>query len=483
MKQKRVSKTNLLVYVFISSFLLSFMSCDRNNTKLPLLKVSANKHFLVDKNDNPFFWLGDTGWLLFRNLNRDEAEIYLEDRKQKGFNVIQVMLIHDINTMVNAYGDSALINKNLAALNITEGSDPTDEQQYDFWDHVDYTITLAEEKGLYMALVPIWGFNIRDGCATLDEAEVYATFLANRYKDQSNIIWLNGGDVLGTDSLNIWQTIGNTINEIDANHLMTFHPSGRTMSSDWFHNEEWLDFNMFQSGHRRYDQDDTERAYGQDNWRYVLEDYSKEPVKPTIDGGPSYEHVPHELHDTSQPRWTDDDARRYAYWSVFAGAFGHTYGHLSIMQFYTQGDTTASYDPQTVWQDALDAPGASQMQHLKTLMLSRSFLDRIPDQSLIAENQGNKYNHLVATRGNDYAFIYTYTGKNIKINMGKINGNKVLAWWFNPRNGEAQGIGVLKNKGVFELDAPGESADGHDWVLVLHTYEKSDYNTFDTNKK
>jgi hypothetical protein len=50
----------------------------------------------------------------------------------------------------------------------------------------------------------------------------------------------------------------------------------------------WLDFNMFQSGHRRYDQDDTPGAKGEANWRYVNEDYAKEPPKPTLDGEPSY---------------------------------------------------------------------------------------------------------------------------------------------------------------------------------------------------
>ena len=45
---------------------------------------------------------------------------------------------------------------------------------------------------------------------------------------------------------------------------------------------------MFQSGHRRYDQDDTPGAKGEANWRYVNEDYAKEPPKPTLDGEPSY---------------------------------------------------------------------------------------------------------------------------------------------------------------------------------------------------
>ena len=96
----------------------------------------------------------------------------------------------------------------------------------------------------------------------------------------------------------------------------------------------WLDFNMFQSGHRRYDQDDTPGAKGEANWRYVNEDYAKEPPKPTLDGEPSYENIPQGLHDPKQPYWTDMECRRYAYWSVFAGSAGHTYGNNAVMQMH-----------------------------------------------------------------------------------------------------------------------------------------------------
>jgi hypothetical protein len=46
------------------------------------------------------------------------------------------------------------------------------------------------------------------------------------------------------------------------------HPFGRTQSSGWFHQENWLDFNMFQSGHRDYAQDinQADLRYGEDNW-------------------------------------------------------------------------------------------------------------------------------------------------------------------------------------------------------------------------
>ena len=63
---------------------------------LSKLTVSGNGRFIMQEDGKPFFWLGDTGWLLFNRLNKKEAEYYLEVRRQQGFNVIQVMGIHDL---------------------------------------------------------------------------------------------------------------------------------------------------------------------------------------------------------------------------------------------------------------------------------------------------------------------------------------------------------------------------------------------------
>lgn len=436
---------------------------------MPLLKVSENGRFFMTEDGKPFFWLGDTGWLLFNKLKREEADQYLEDRKKKGFNVIQVMVLHTVPS-ANVYGDSAMIAGDISRPDTTAGNSVTDTAQYDFWDHVDYVVDKAAEKGIYMALVPVWGSPVKDGRVTPAQAAKYAEFLANRYKNRRNIIWLNGGDIKGSDSLAVWQTIGSTIHELDSNHLMTFHPRGRTASSEWFHNEKWLDFNMVQSGHRRYDQDTSAnetRHFGEDNWKFMEYDYKLSPVKPTIDGEPSYEGIPQGLHDTTEIRWTDRDVRRYGYWSVFAGAFGYTYGQNSVMQMHGTSDKTSAYGSHELWSSAINTPGASQMVHLKTLMLSRPFFERVPDQSLIAGKQGEKYNRLIATRGENYAFVYAYTGRNMEINMGKIKGDKVKASWFNPRDGKITEIGEFDNKGVKEFNPPGEEKEGNDWVLIL----------------
>ena len=58
------------------------------------LHISSNKKYLM-KGDKPFFWLGDTAWMLFTNISYEEAYTYLKNRADKGFNVIQSVLINN----------------------------------------------------------------------------------------------------------------------------------------------------------------------------------------------------------------------------------------------------------------------------------------------------------------------------------------------------------------------------------------------------
>jgi hypothetical protein len=456
-----------IILLSVLVFLQLFASCTDNNLLLPRLKVSENKRFLVTENGDPFFWLGDTGWMLFTKLTREEAETYLENRKQQGFNVIQVMILHDLRNEVNAYGDTALTGNRIDQPKVTPGSSFADAKQYDFWDHVDYLVDLAAKKGLYMAMVPVWGSNVRSGLITREQAEKYALWIAERFRNRHNVIWINGGDVRGDDSTAIWNIIGSTIRKTSKNQLITYHPFGRTQSSTWFHNEQWIDLNMFQSGHRRYDQDTTGLAYGEDNWKYASDDYLKKPVRPTIDGEPSYEGIPQGLHDTTQPYWTDSDVRRYAYWSVFAGCCGFTYGNNSIMQFYKPSDMNPAYGAKEYWNVALNAPGASHMKYLKQLILSKPYFERVPAGELLAGKQGTKYDYIAITRGKDYVFAYTYNGSDISLDMKMLSWPEYKISWFDPRNGKVTYYSKSKNSGITAFDPPGEKTNGNDWVLIL----------------
>lgn len=432
------------------------------------LKVSPNGRFFTE-NNKPFFWQGDTAWLLLKKCTREETINYLDTRKKQGFNVVQVMLLHDLKNPTNVYGKKAIEGTDVSKIITTKGNNPQNSDEYDYWDHVEWVIDQAAKRKMYMALVPIWGSNVKADSVSESQAKSYAEFLANSYKNKPNIIWLNGGDLRGDDHQNIWNIIGKTLKANDKNHLVGFHPRGRTMSSEWFHNENWLDFNMFQSGHRNYAQDnspDETHHFGEDNWRYVQNDYALKPIKPTFDGEPSYENIPQGLHDPKQPRWNDSDVRRYAYWSVFAGGAGFTYGENSVMQFYKKGELNPAYGAEIDWRESINANGANQMQFLKKLILSKPYFERLPANDLVA-NQGEKYDYIAAAKGKTYALFYTYTGRRITVKMGFLKDSKITFYWLNPTDGTYSAKNALPNQGVQTFNPPSNKKGGNDWVLIL----------------
>jgi hypothetical protein len=226
---------------------------------------------------------------------------------------------------------------------------------------------------------------------------------------------------------------------------------------------------MFQSGHKNYAQDTSSKEknhYGEDNWKFVNVDYNKQPVKPTLDGEPSYENIPHGLHDSLEKRWTAADIRRYAYWSVFAGGAGFTYGENAIMQYHKNGENGGSFGVNQDWNETINAPGATQMQFLKKLMLDRSYFDRVPAQDLIINN-GEKYEGIIATKGNNYAMFYVYNGREFKVAIDKLGFKPSKASWFDPRNGEKMMIVIGESTATASFDPPGENENGNDWVLIL----------------
>ncbi len=424
------------------------------------LKVSENNRYIVHENGKPFFWLGNTAWLLPERLNRDEVEFFLEKDRLAGYNVEQIQVLNAIPTF-NIYGHAA----NNAEFDFSKVSQPG---VYGYWEHLDYIVDVAAQNGIYIAMDCIWGSMINQ--MDVKKAQSLGRFLAERYKDKPNIIWMIGGDIKGDKSPEVWDAMARAIKKIDNNHIMTFHPRGRTTSAWWFNDREWLDFNMFQSGHRRYGQRKGDGDYTikdnteEDNWRYVDMSFEKNPIKPTIDGEPSYEDIPQGLHDFNEARWMDYDVRRYAYWAVFGGAFGHTYGHNSVMQFIRPG-VKASFGAEKPWWEAMEDPGYNQMKYLKWLMLSFPFTEGKADQSVIAGQNGERYDRVIAMRGGDFMLVYNYSGRPMSIDLTKISGTKKNVWWMNPADGTLSYIGEMDSK-VTEFTYDAAYLRGSDRVLI-----------------
>lgn len=71
------------------------------------LQVSANQRFLQFENGQPFFMLGDTGWLLPERLDRAEAQYYLQKCRVAGFNTVLIQVM-DGTPSFNIYGQQSL---------------------------------------------------------------------------------------------------------------------------------------------------------------------------------------------------------------------------------------------------------------------------------------------------------------------------------------------------------------------------------------
>jgi hypothetical protein len=120
------------------------------------------------------------------------------------------------------------------------------------------------------------------------------------------------------------------------------------------------------------------------------------------------------------------------------------------------------------WRESLKLPGSSQVQYLRYLIESRPMLDRVPDQSLLADGDLPALKRVEATRARDgsYAFIYTADGEPFTLQTNKLSGRKLVAWWYDPRTGKAKRSGSLARNKIHEFTPP-SSGIGNDWVLVL----------------
>lgn len=430
------------------------------------LRVSALGPYFEQADGAPFFWLGDTTWLMPQKLTRDEIKTYFANRQAKGFNVVQLCVVQFLNDKT-IDGHTALVGEDITKLNVTPGADPADPAQYDYWDHVDYIIATAAAHDCYVAIAPVWSHMVKRAPLSAQQVGAYIEQVARRYRDRPNVIWLNGGSGRGHENTEVWQIIGYTLQRENPHQLVSYHPFGRTVTTEWFAGAPWIDFHLFTSGHRRYDQDTEGRKYGEDNWRYVLEARAADPARPVLDAEPAYENTPQGLHKPEEPYWTANDSRRYAYWSVFAGAAGHTFGENSVRQVYIATEKKPASGAKGFIMDRLETDGACQMVHLKTLMLSRPFFDRVADQSLVAGDEGEKYERVLVTRGAGHLFAYTYTGRAFSLNLGRLTGDALAVSWFNPRTGETTAAGTVANTGTVRFDPPGEPAPGQDWVLIL----------------
>lgn len=433
------------------------------------IQVHPDQKYLMTAEGEPFFWLADTAWELFHRLDEKEATDYLDTRQKQGFNVVQAVVLAELDGVHTPNANGDLPFSDIEKWEYNEA----------YFQHVDRILKLALERNIHIALLPTWGdklfkesWGVGPEIFTSATAYSYGKWIGNRYKNHENLIWVLGGDRnprIDSQDVEVWNQMARGILESqnpDNPILITFHPqpTGPGGSSNWFHNADWLDFNMHQTGH----------CPNQATYEKITHDLNLSPKKPTIDGEPMYEEHPKCFNAKELGYSEAADIRRIMYWNVFAGAAGQSYGCHAVWQMYDL-DKTPVNAPLKPWHQSLNLEVANQVKHLKNLMLSRPYFDRIPDQSLIGTTQSYNDSYLAASRNQSgtYALIYSPTGLDIPLNLSKMKGDRFRLTWFDPRTGvqfpgnNGEIVGKEKNQTV----SPPSSGRGNDWVLIVDSMD------------
>ncbi len=439
------------------------------------LAVSADGRGLVHADGSGFLWLADTAWELLHRCTRAEIAAYLDLRAAQGFTVIQTVALAELDGLraPNAEGHLPF-----------RGEDPGAPEPA-YWDLVDWTLTEAERRGMAVALLPTWGDKVSHwgvGPRIFDatNAAAYGRWLGARYRDRRNLVWVIGGDRsptvdfpggdcrrLDPEVVAIWRALAQGVRQGDGGrHLMTYHTWGGDSSGRYWHDEDWLSFNSEQNGHDAHP----------DVWNRIATDRERRPTRPVIDIEPCYEEIPIGFNHRLNGWGSAWNVRWFAWIEILAGTCGHTYGCNGVWQMYALGREKAC-DARTTWFDSMQLPGAWDMGHLRDLLLSRPFPSLQPCQELLVGPAGSGPERRQAARAADgsWAAIYSAQGRPFTIDLTLIPAPRIRAWWYDPRSGIAQEIGIVERHPEAGFQPPTAGGDGgydQDWLLVADDAER-----------
>ena len=422
------------------------------------LRVAPSGRFLQTEDGAPFFYLGDTAWELFHRLSADEAQLYLNDRAGKGFTVVQAVVLGEISglTVPNANGDVPFTD--LETLEWNEA----------YFRHVDRIVEMANERGVYIGMLPSWGCFWHSGSDTcvFDEpkARAYAEKLAARYRD-AGVIWVLGGDrrpVRERDQRVVAAFAEGLRVGDGGSHLITFHPCGPGMSAEHFHSAPWLDFNMCQSSHA---------ARNHDNGALIRHCRALEPVKPVLDGEPRYEQIPVGFYNVGMNpavRFDDYDARQAAYFAVFSGACGHTYGNNNVWQMYAPGREPRIH-ANVAWSEAIHHPGSRQVGYLRALMERIDFSRLEPANEWLVGDTHTDCGPILALKHQENAWMAVYSpdGSQFELDQAWMNDAAYESCWFSPAYNTTYPLHRPSDNAAFQSYVPPTCGRGCDWVLLL----------------
>jgi Protein of unknown function (DUF4038)/Putative collagen-binding domain of a collagenase len=428
--------------------------------------VKSGERYLIDATGRPFLLHGDTAWSLIAQLIREDVDLYLQDRRGRGFNTVLVSLIenhYSANPPANAYGERPFRHRQAAGVLQSEtGADFTKPNDA-YFAHADWVLHRAAEMGFLVLLTPSYVGCCGDGwhdemvANGPDPLHEYGRYLGRRYLGFTNILWVHAGDA-NPPNKGLVRALAEGIREFDSRSLHTAHSAPWTPAIAFWEGEPWLQVNNVYTAHPDAWSDNPVHAA-------TLEQYARPERMPFF----LIEGVYENMHGANERL-----LRTQAYQAWLCGATGHVFGNDPIWHFDMPG---YSPRPAMTWREALGSRGAQSMAHLRNLLAATRWWKLKPDiaNAVVTDGLGPAEDRAVAASSTDrsFALVYLPSRRAITVDLGQLAGPQVAAHWYDPADGQFFRVSgsPFRAAGSRRLQPvpAGNSSGFDDWVLILES--------------
>jgi hypothetical protein len=432
---------------------------DPDGVVFPISATTDGRRF-TDAAGRPFLLHGDTAWSLIGDLTREDADLYLRDRRARGFNTLLVNLIEhrfSRNAPANAYGDPPFPDAPFGALGDA------------YFDHARWILDRACDLGFLVLLTPAYagagggpeGWYAEMAASRPLQLVEYGRRLGERFGDLRNIVWVHGGDYDAPDK-SLSRSVVQGLTAAGDTNAHAYHGAPESRPAELLAGEAWISL-------------DTVYTYG-DVASAALTEWRANRGTPFILFESAYENE----HGADGRR-----VRMQAWQAMLSGAAGHVYGNNPIWHF----DGPTLHPAPSGWKDQLGSRGARSMTALRSILEDHEWWRLEPWPGFLAAPETGQWWPLetwiglldwerdpdpsrpIAAIADDgsFALVYVPRARSVLLNLAAFSAEGAIAQWRDPTTGAMiDARRSLLTAAPVEVSPPSRNGGGdEDWILVL----------------
>jgi hypothetical protein len=488
------------------------------------LKPSGDGRYLVDQRQRTFFIVGDSAQGIYSEITQDEVGFYLQTRAENGFNTLlaEPLFYGGNGSRVRPSADGHLPFLRSISGGTYDGAVGTADFSAPnpaYWNYVCRVLDQARQHRFLVAQYALsWGpeplklpflamlerhtvperlkrtefwsgldravFGEPGGCGVwLDVVNSHNTesvcygfgqWLGERFRDYSNLIWLDGNDFSGnakpvapdgTSGIQRSLAFMRGMRAAGARQLRSGDWAPETVSTDQADFAAFMDLNGVYTYGRPFGSTYTMSRHG----------YSLDPPKPTYLKETVYEGADALPGDAAS-------VRKCQWWSILSGATaGLIFGHSDVCLFVPGR-----------WKAALDSTGAHDMTRMAGLINSLAWHGLVPSElegmrRLVVSRNGAQVpaipDYVAAAQTQDGTLLLAYVPpwsngpQHLDLDLRSMRKPLRARWW-DPTSARFSVVAERSPDSVETFTTPGTNhAGSNDWVLVLDAATGSDERT------